>query len=65
MRWCYASDSQLAVGDFNGDGHDDMLCYRKPSLHTPVSVAGEKWIAYAKQMPNGAWGFTGTEWHTF
>ena len=26
LNWCMASDADLHVGDFNGDGRDDLLC---------------------------------------
>jgi len=38
MRWCYHGGSKVHVGDFNGDGKDDILC------HDPRNNA---WIAYA------------------
>ena len=27
MHWCYQTYPKLYVGDFNGDGRDDMLCH--------------------------------------
>ena len=27
MHWCYQTNPTLYVGDFNGDGKDDMLCH--------------------------------------
>lgn len=28
-RWCYHQGSTLHIGDFNGDGRDDLLCHGK------------------------------------
>jgi hypothetical protein len=50
MGWCRAPGVQLHVGDFNGDGLDDMLCHN--------TTTGYKWIALAK----AGGGFTGTDW---
>jgi len=44
MNWCYSRYGPLLVGDFNGDGRDDMHCY---------SVGeGNMFIAFAK--PDGS-----------
>jgi hypothetical protein len=51
MGWCNHSGAQLHIGDFNGDGRDDLLCHD--------TNTGHKWIAYSK---NGANRFTGTDW---
>ncbi|WP_181233890.1 FG-GAP repeat domain-containing protein [Enhygromyxa salina] len=48
--WCHHAGSQLFVGDFNGDGREDMLCH---------DSAGQKWIDYADS--NGQ--FWGTNWY--
>ena len=49
-NWCSHATARLFVGDFNGDGRDDMLCH---------DVAdGRKWIDYA--AANGTFG--GTDW---
>ncbi|MEM9455186.1 MAG: FG-GAP-like repeat-containing protein [Myxococcota bacterium] len=47
--WCDNDDQQLHLGDFDGDGDDDMLCHDASS--------GFKWIDYAA---NGQ--FLGTNW---
>jgi len=52
MRWCYGRHQSLLIGDFNGDGRDDMLCHDKRW--------GYKWIAYADKTG----GFSGRFWHT-
>ena len=39
MGWCHHSGAQLRLGDFNGDGRDDMLCHD--------TTNGYKWIAYS------------------
>jgi hypothetical protein len=49
LGWCNHSGSQLKIGDFNGDGRDDMLCH---------DGAGKKWIAYASASGQ----FAGTDW---
>ncbi len=48
--WCRGSDARLLVGDFNGDGQDDLLCHD--------ATSGEKWIDFAA---TGAY-FLGTDW---
>jgi hypothetical protein len=50
MGWCSHSGAQLRIGDFNGDGRDDLLCHDTGN--------GHKWIAYAQ----GSGEFTGTDW---
>ncbi|KIG19274.1 hypothetical protein DB30_03830 [Enhygromyxa salina] len=47
-NWCLDSSGELLVGDFNGDGRDDMLCHGSST----------KWIDYADA--NGE--FWGTDW---
>ena len=48
MEWCLGNE--LFVGDFNGDGRDDILCHRISD--------GYKWISHAN--PNGT--FSQTTW---
>lgn len=36
-RWCSHDSAKLTVGDFDGDGYDDLLCR---------SEDGIKWIAF-------------------
>lgn len=48
--WCSDATNRLHVGDFNGDGHDDILCHDLSS--------GWKWIDYA----NASGQFQGTNW---
>lgn len=49
--WCTASDTrQLLIGDYNGDGRDDLLCYD--------FISGSQFIDYAGA--NGE--FSGTNW---
>lgn len=52
LNWCNAANSQLTMGDFNGDGRTDMLCHN--------TVTGSKAIAYA----NSAGQFTGANWQS-
>ncbi|MCA9707967.1 MAG: VCBS repeat-containing protein, partial [Myxococcales bacterium] len=48
--WCDNDPQQLFIGDFDGDGHDDLLCHD--------SATGYKWIDYA----NASGQFLGTNW---
>ncbi len=49
-NWCYISSTrELHIGDFNGDGRDDLLCHQSD---------GKSWIDYA----NTSGGFNGTNW---
>jgi hypothetical protein len=50
LNWCSHADARLHLGDFNGDGRDDMLCHDAKN--------GNKWIAQA----NSSGQFTGTTW---
>jgi len=50
MGWCIHASAQLLIGDFNGDGRDDMMCHDKKT--------GYKWISFADI--NGH--FKGTSW---
>jgi len=50
-NWCGFANGQLFIGDFNGDGNDDMLCHD--------ASAGDKWIDYAISAGQ----FGGTNWH--
>ena len=49
-HFCYHDTGELHIGDFNGDGHDDLLCHDL--------AVGYKWISYADD--NGA--FDGWQW---
>jgi hypothetical protein len=49
-NWCSHATAQLLVGDFNGDGRDDMLCHDVSS--------GYKWIDFASTSGT----FLGTDW---
>lgn len=49
LGWCYHGGSELHIGDFNGDGRDDMLCH---------DTNGYKWISYASSSGS----FSGTNW---
>ncbi|KAJ8041164.1 hypothetical protein HOLleu_11902 [Holothuria leucospilota] len=51
LAWCYHGGSELHIGDFNGDGRDDMLCH---------DDAGYKWIAYARSTGS----FSRNNWQT-
>lgn len=44
MGWCYHSNAELHIGDFNGDGRDDLLCHD--------SGSGYKWISFANCQGN-------------
>jgi hypothetical protein len=48
--WCAHAGAELHVGDFNGDGRDDLLCHD--------TNTGHKWIALA----NGSGQFVGSSW---
>jgi hypothetical protein len=48
MNWCGHSTGQLLIGDFNGDGRDDMLCHD--------TANGNKWVSLATTSGT----FTGT-----
>lgn len=50
LFWCFGSDQQLLLGDFNRDGRTDMLCHQLSD--------GYKWIAYATASGD----FSGTSW---
>jgi hypothetical protein len=51
LAWCNESESRrLYVGDFNGDGRDDLLCHDR--------VNGGEWIDYASTSGQ----FGGTNW---
>lgn len=49
MKWCLNLD--LHIGDFNGDGRNDILCH--------ATQNGYKWISYA----NNKGQFISTGWH--
>lgn len=51
MGWCGHNGGQLLIGDFNGDGRDDMMCHDKNT--------GYKWTSLANIHGQ----FTGTSWH--
>ncbi|MCA9709779.1 MAG: VCBS repeat-containing protein, partial [Myxococcales bacterium] len=48
--WCGAPTQRLFVGDYDGNGRDDLLCHDV--------VTGTKWIDYA----DGSGQFQGTNW---
>ena len=50
MEWCKHGTGQLHLGDFNGDGRQDMLCHDIKS--------GHKWVAFANQFRD----YSGTNW---
>ena len=50
MGWCSYDGQGLLIGDFNGDGRDDLLCHD--------SNNGHKWVALA----NTDGSFSGTSW---
>lgn len=54
--WCTASGESLVVGDYNGDGRDDLLCYVRPGFVD----AGRKRIDFA----DGFGKFYGTNFDT-
>ena len=39
MGWCYHIEAELFIGDFNGDGHDDMLCHTRIGAYKRVALA--------------------------
>ena len=49
-NWCRAQGAYLYIGDFNGDGRDDLLCHN--------SVNGYKHIDFASSTGR----FEGTDW---
>ncbi len=56
QSWCTNSGESVFVGDFNGDGKDDLLC----RVAAGYANAGRKRVDYA----NGSGSFYGTEWDT-
>jgi hypothetical protein len=48
--WCDFAGADIRVGDYNGDGRDDLLCFS--------SIGGSFWIDYADASGE----FTGTNW---
>jgi hypothetical protein len=56
QTWCTTSGESVFVGDFNGDGKDDLMC----RVGTGYTNAGRKRVDYA----NGSGTFYGTEWDT-
>ncbi|MEQ8272095.1 MAG: FG-GAP-like repeat-containing protein [Deltaproteobacteria bacterium] len=48
--WCRATGAYLHIGDFNGDGRDDLLCHNR--------VSGTVHVDYA----NASGRFYGTDW---
>lgn len=57
QAWCTNAGESVFVGDFNGDGKDDLLC----RVAAGYANAGRKRVDYA----NGSGSFYGTEWDTF
>ena len=47
--WCTDDQAQILVGDFNGDGRDDLLCHHRQS--------GQKWLDTGAQL-------AGTDYHS-
>src|SRR5690606_7666324 len=56
QNWCTNAGEQIHVGDFNGDGKDDLLCWVAPGY----TDAGRKRIDYA----DGSGTFFGTNYST-
>jgi hypothetical protein len=56
QNWCTNSGESIFVGDFNGDGKDDLMC----RVAAGYTNAGRKRVDYANS--NGT--FFGTEWDT-
>jgi hypothetical protein len=50
--WCVGANQRLMLGDFDGNGRDDLLC--------ADMVTGQKWIDF----PTGTATFAGTDWST-
>ncbi len=50
-NWCGHDGAQLFVGDYDGDGRDDLLCHD--------TVTGYKWV----DLANSSGQFGGTDWH--
>jgi len=51
-NWCSHSTARLFIGDFDGNGRDDLLCHDV--------ATGQKWIDYV----SGTATFAGTDWST-
>lgn len=49
--WCHSAPTELHIGDFDGDGREDLLCHDEST--------GEKWIDFA----DAAGEFHGTDWY--
>ncbi|WP_434418088.1 FG-GAP repeat domain-containing protein [Nannocystis pusilla] len=49
MGWCHHEGAELFIGDFNGDGRDDMLCHDR---------AGDESVAFANESGE----FSGPSW---
>lgn len=58
--WCKGARRELFVGDFNGDGRDDVMCFDH--------IDGHKWVDFANSTGR-LWGsnysFPGNNWCTF
>jgi len=52
-NWCVGDNKLLRTGDYNSDGRDDLLCYRRSDGYT--------WIDYA----NGNGKMGGTDWEGY
>jgi hypothetical protein len=49
--WCNSSNAHIRIGDFNGDDHDDLLCYNSNSG------------AYSIDYATSSGSFGGTDWN--
>ena len=52
--WCSANDNQLIIGDFDGDGADDLLCHNHAN--------GGRWIDRAGNGFSGTDEYDGDAW---
>lgn len=52
--WCAADDAQLVIGDFDGDGSDDLLCHNHAN--------GRRWIDRADNGFGGTDEYDGDAW---
>ena len=53
--WCIHGGREVHPGDFDGDGHDDLLCH---SAIAGFAATGRRWLDYS----NDSGQFNGTNW---
>ncbi|KAK3733091.1 hypothetical protein QZH41_017436, partial [Actinostola sp. cb2023] len=53
MGWCSHAGSRLMIGDFNGDGRSDMLCYDKTTKWVSLAQPGGSFVGTSFQKTTG------------